>query len=192
MTEDTNRESHKVKAGSARSRRFFTVALILIFAVVLLGSVSDHTSGARFFTSSSNPRAVFSGGTMTFINSRDGSTVISATGFAPGASVTGTLTLTSKGNLGADVTISETAMTDQPAAAALSSALTLKIENVTGTAVTLYNDTMSEFSSVSLGRFSAEETRTYRFTLTFPTANAISSHQGASTNMTMRFTGVAQ
>jgi spore coat-associated protein N len=181
-----------MRAGSARSRRFLTTALVLVFAVVLLGLVSIRSSEARFAVASSNPGAVFSSGTMTLVNSRDGSAVISATGLAPGASVIGTLTLTSQGDLGADVTLTNTAITDQPAAATLSTALTLKIENTTGTAVTLYNSTMSAFTSVSLGRFDPEETRTYRFTLTFPTANAISSRQGSSTSMTIRFSGVAQ
>jgi hypothetical protein len=177
---------------NARSRHLFTMSLVLCVIALSITIMGSLSSGAKFSNASSNPGAAFTGGTMSLVNSRDGSAVLSATGLAPGASVNGTLTLTDQGNLTAGVTLTRTSLTDTPSGAALSSVLTLTIADITGTTQTLYSGTMSGFSSVILSPLTAGETRTYRFTVAFPTASATSNQQNASTSMTVRFTGVAQ
>jgi len=73
---------------------------------------------------------------------------------------------------------------------ALSAALDLKIEDITGAAITLYQGTPAAFSSRSLGSIAPAATRTYRFTLTFPAANANSALQGATMLLRLEFMGV--
>lgn len=175
------------------SRHFFTVALALALAAALSSWAAVGSSGARFTAVSSNPGAVFSSGTMTLVSTADGSAVINAGTLAPGASVSGTLTLTDKGDLGAQVTLAKTSLDDQPSSAALSSALTLTIvEIASSTTQTLYQGAMNAFDAVALDAFAPSESRDYRFTVTFPQANASPDLQGARTTMIIRFRGVAQ
>jgi hypothetical protein len=51
---------------------------------------------------------------------------------------------------------------------------------------------MSTFSSLNLGLLSAGQTRSFRFTVTFPQTAAIPALQAASTTMLLRFSGVTQ
>jgi hypothetical protein len=194
MTCSSDRQFRRAKAQRRIGpRHFFAAALALALAAVVLGSITAGSSGARFTAVSSNPGAVFSSGTMTLVSTADGSAVVSAGALAPGASVSGTLTLTNEGNLGASVTLAKTSLDDQPSSPSLSSALTLTIAEtaVSGTR-TLYTGTMSDFGEITLDPFSPSESRDYRFSVTFPETNASPDLQGASTTMTIRFRGVAQ
>ena len=51
---------------------------------------------------------------------------------------------------------------------------------------------MNSFSSLALVQFNASETRTYRFTVTFPESGATPGLQGAACAMLIKLTGVAQ
>jgi hypothetical protein len=170
-----------------KSRRAAPKAIILLaLALVSFLVLTAGQSGALFARSSANPGNAFAAGTLALTNSKNGAVVVSATGLMPGGSATGTLTVATSGNVSSVVTLTGT---DDNSA--LAQALSLKIEDVTSTAQTLWSGTMSDFSSLSLGSFSVGASKSYRFTVTFPAANASSSLLNASTSMTLRFTGVA-
>jgi hypothetical protein len=164
----------------------------LLAAVGLLLSTVLGSSDATLTRVSVNPGNAFSAGVSSHVNSKNGAMVISAAGLMPGGSASGTLTITVQGDYPAVVTLANAGISDQPASPALSQALTLKVEDITGTLQTLWNGTMSNFSSLSLGQIASGTTKTYRFTITFATGSAVPGLQNASTAMTIRFTGVAQ
>ena len=105
----------------------------------------------------------------------------------PGTSSSGSASITISGSYSAAVTLTGTSD-----GAALAQALTLLVENTTGTVTTVWTGKMSDFSSVSLGTFTSGTTRTYRFTVSFPAANAVAGLEDATTTETLTFTGVAQ
>jgi spore coat-associated protein N len=167
-----------------------TALLPALLILVLTGAVGS--SDARFISLSHNPGALFASGSITLTNSKSGAAVITATGLLPGSSKSGELSLTAHGDFRVGVTLTSAGITDQPSSPALSQALVLQVQDVTGTPRVIWSGAMGSLSSVSLGHLSSGSTATYRFTVTFPVANAVAGLQNASTTMTLRFTGVAQ
>jgi hypothetical protein len=160
--------------------------------LVIVASCFVATSVATFVVRTQNPGNAFAAGSFTLLNSKDGAYVIDVAGLRPGQSTTGTLTLTNQGDYASGATISKLSITDTPASPALSGALTLMIEDITSTPQTLWNNTMSSFTSLTLTDFAKNAARTYRFTVTFPQAGATPSLQGASSVLVLKFVGVAK
>lgn len=183
VRQQTNRSFHR--------RTLATVALLPAVLVLILAELIG-SSGASFVSRSHNTGSLFTSGAVSLTNSRGGEAVITATGLLPGSSATGELTLAARGNFNLVVTLRKGAITDQPASPALSQALTLSVERISGTAQVLWSGTMSNLPSVSLGQLTPGSSATYRFTVTFPVANAVAELQNTSTKMTLEFTGVAQ
>jgi hypothetical protein len=161
--------------------------LVLLLAVLHL----TVCTGAVFNMRSVNPTNRVAAGTLTFTSSKDGAAIISAAGLLAGQSQVGTVTLTATGDQTGRYTLGHTTLVDLPSGTQLSPALTLKIEDITGTPATLYSGTMAAFTSVSLGSLAPAAAKTYRFTVTFPTASATPSLQGASSTLTLRFSAVS-
>ncbi len=172
--------------------KVLAAAALLPAILILVLSETVASSDARFVSFSYNPGALFTSGSVSLTNSKSGVAVVSATGLLPGSSASGELSLTAHGDYRVGITLANAGITDQPASPALSQALTLRVEDVTGTPQVIWSGTMSSLTSVSLGRLSPGSTATFRFTVTFPVANAVAGLQNASTTMTLRFTGVAQ
>ena len=191
MTGQTDIASRRATSRPRLLPRLAALA-VLLAALILVLSVTIASSDARDTSVKVNAGNAFSAGSMALVNSRSGSAVISASGLMPGGSATGSLTLTAQGNYTAAVTLANAGISDTPSSPALSQALTLLVEDVTGTPQTLWSGTMSSLSAVSLGQITSGSTRTYRFTVTFPSGGAVPGLQNASTTMTLRFTGVAQ
>jgi hypothetical protein len=168
-----------------------SVSTLVTLALLLVVLRLTAFSGATFNWRSVNPTNRVAAGTLTFTNSADGTAIISASDLRPGQSQVGTATLTATGDQVGAYTLGHTTLTDLPFGTQLSSALTLKIEDITGTPAALYNGTMASFTSVSLGSWSPAAQRTYRFTVTFPTASATPSLQGAGSTLTLRFSTVS-
>ncbi|MFH1574281.1 MAG: hypothetical protein ABIG68_09875 [Acidobacteriota bacterium] len=183
------------RAGGER-RRIGSLSVICLFGCLGLAMLvifaGPAVSGAHFVWSSSNPGNVFTAGTFRLLNSVDGGYVINVAGLRPDQSVTGTLTLTCQGNYPGAVSMTNGGITNSPSSPARSAALTVMIEDITGTPQTLYNGTMSAFASLALTPFSAGQTRTYRFTVTFPQSGAVPGLQGAACSLQVRFVGVVQ
>ena len=155
--------------------------------MVLLASLTLGRSGATLLRTSRNPGSAFSAGTLTLSNTKDGAVIVSAAGLLPAGSASGSASITIQGNYSASVVLTGTG--DQ---SALAQALTLQIDDTTGTLQTLWSGTMSNFTTLTLGTFASGTTRSYRFTIAFPAANATAGLQNSTTTMTLRFTGVAQ
>jgi hypothetical protein len=147
-----------------RLRRIVTTAAIILVGLALFFGGTVGRSGAKFVQKSANTGNLFSAGSITLTSTKSGAAVLSAVGLVPGGSANGTLTIGTTGNYTAAVTL--TGKTDN---SALAQALTLKIEDVTGTATTLWTGTMSSFSTLSLGNLATGASKSYRFTVTLPT-----------------------
>ena len=182
--------SHKGAPGTKVKKAFLTLVVLALLAVALQSLVF---SGASFTSSSGNPGNTFTAGTFGHTNSKDGVLVIDATGLWPGCGAkTGTLTITGTGDFSGAYTLTKAGVVDTPADPGLSNALTLRIEDITGTAVTLSNTTVAGFNTVSVGTIASGASRQYRFTLTYPTAAANAALQGASMTLRLQFMGVSQ
>jgi spore coat-associated protein N len=160
--------------------------------LVIMASCAAATSAATFVVRTQNPSNAFAAGSFKLLNSADGSYAINVTGLRPGQSTTGTLSLTNQGDYVSGATISKVSITDTPVSPALSGALTLLIEDITSTPQTLWNNTMSSFTTLTLTDFAKSQARTYRFTVTFPQAGATPSLQGANSVMVLKSVGVAK
>ena len=181
--------SRKGAPGTKVKKAFLTLVVLALLAVVLQSLVF---SGASFTSSSGNPGNTFTAGTFGHTNSKDGVLVIDAAGLWPGASKTGTLTITGTGDFSGAYTLTKAGVVDAPAAPGLSNALTLRIEDIIGAPQTLSNTTVAGFNTASLGTIASGASKEYRFTLTYPTAAADTALQGASMTLHLQFTGVAQ
>jgi hypothetical protein len=180
--------SHKGAPGTKVKKAFLTLVVLALLAVALQSLVF---SGASFTSSSGNPGNTFTAGTFGHTNSKDGVLMIDAAGLWPGASKTGTLTITGTGDFSGAYTLTKAGVVDTPAVPSLSNALTLRIEDITG-ASQLSNTTVAGFTTVSLGAIAPGASQQYRFTLTYPTAAANIALQGASMTLRLQFTGVSQ
>jgi hypothetical protein len=179
----------RAAAGTKVKTAFLTLVVLALLAVALQSLVF---SGASFTSSSGNPGNTFTAGTFGHTNSKDGVLMIDAAGLWPGASKTGTLTITGTGDFSGAYTLTKAGVVDTPAVPGLPNALTLRIEDITGASQTLSNTTVAGFTTVSLGAIAPGASQHYRFTLTYPTAAANIALQGASMTLRLQFTGVSQ
>ena len=182
---------------NARTRKDarLKTALVSLLVLALLALVLQSLvfSGASFTSGSRNTGNALAAGTLSHIDSRSGQVVLAATGLRPGQSSSGTLTITGVGNLSAMYTLSVASLVDTPASAALSGALQLTIDDMTsGTAVREWSGLVSSLGTVPLDTIAPGAVRTYRFTLSFPAANAASGLQDAAMTLRLQFTGVQQ
>ncbi len=135
---------------------------------------------------------MFTAGSLSHSNTANGGVVLDASSLHPGQSKLGSLTLTGGGTLSGAYTLTNAGIVDTPASPGLSNTLALKIEDITGTATTLFSGTAASFTSAALGTIAPGATRTYRFTITYPAAGANSALQGDGMTMNLQFAGVQQ
>lgn len=173
--------------GTKAAKAFLSLLALTLLAVALQSVVF---SGAGFSAGTANPANAFTAGTLAHVNSKAGQIVLGAANLRPGQSNNGTLSITGGANLTGAYTLSKVSLIDTPASPGLSNALTLLIEDVTSGTTTLYTGTAATFTSRSLGSIAPGAVRTYRFTLTYPTAGASPALQGASMALRLQFTGV--
>lgn len=111
-------------------------------------------------------------GSFAQLNSRAGLSIFTADSLAPGAAVTGAVTVTNAGTLGGRFTLSPADVSDTPGAGAgrLSERLALAVVDVTvpSSPRTVYSGRLAAMPARQLGRLRAGEARTYRFTATLP------------------------
>jgi hypothetical protein len=174
--------------GRKAKKALLSLAVLALFGVVLQSLVF---SGASFTRGSANPGNAFAAATLSHTNSKNGLVVLAANDLRPGqTSTTGSLTVTGGGTLTGTYSIGKASVVDTPVSPSLSSALNVIIEDTTGTPVTLYSGPISAFTSVPAGTIASGQTRSYRFSLYYPLANATSALQGANMTLTLQFTGV--
>ncbi len=179
-TYDSDRRGHQTR------QRLLLTLLTLGLLAVSLKFVAF--SGASFVDTSTNPRNAFAAGNLRHTNSRSGELILNASALRPGQSRSETVTLSGGGDLTGAYTISRSSLDDP---SGLAGVLILRIDNVSA-GTTLFNGTSANLSTVPAGTIGPQESRTYRFTLSYPVGSATSQQQGAALSMTIQFTGVTR
>jgi hypothetical protein len=156
--------------------------LLVSLALITLALGTAMFSGASFTSKSANS-ASLAAGSVQLSSSKPNEAIVAATGMKPGGSSEGTISIGNEGDVAGTVTLKATGLTGT----ALAAVISLKIEDVTGTASKKYEGKLGAFSSVSLGSFAAGTTRKYRFTLSWPEASDEASLQGASTTLSLQW-----
>jgi len=167
--------------------RLVLVGLLLLLAVgVAVGS------SAVFTSSSANPQNTFTSGTLSQSNSKDNAAILTADKMVPGGSLNGTVTVQNTGDVSGNFSLSSSNVTDTPGpnGGKLSTVLRLQIVE-TGPGTTIYDGRFDSMPRQSLGKWSAGEQHTYRFTVTFPDGGTPPSpttgdnaYQGSATTST--------
>jgi len=113
-------------------------------------------------------------GALTMSNSRDGGAIFSASNFAPGDSISGTVAITNTGTAQGSLALQST-----PAAISgahgqvLLDALTLRISDVTaGANNPIYEGRLAALPALSLSTLDAGDARTFRFSASLPDGGA--------------------
>jgi spore coat-associated protein N len=177
-----------VRLLSLRSLRIGGLVVVLLLAGLTVayaatGSfplTTTHNSAARAFSAD----AV---GSLTIENSLEGQAILHATAMAPGQSRTGQVTITNSGNIAADFTLADSAVTNSPGPTAFSTVAQLVIQDISDPAVpiTIYAGSLGGLTPIALGNFGVGDARTYRFTVTFPQGSPAVDNplQGASSSV---------
>jgi hypothetical protein len=164
------------------SHRWLLLAALALLALAL---GSAMFSGASF-SSRSASKASLAAGSVGLTSSKPNQAIVSATGMEPGAAREGTIVIGNEGDVAGTVTLKASGLTGP----ALAAVIDLKVDDITSGTTQKWSGKLDSFSSgVSLGSFAAAETRTYRFTLSWPPSAKEASLQGATTSLTFQWSG---
>src|SRR4051794_28241295 len=94
---------------------------------LLLAAGAVVGSGADFNASSANPANTFASGTLSIVNSKEGTAVLSASGLRPTGSAVGTVDIENTGSLSGAFTLSRTTPVDSHTTNALSGKLNVTV-----------------------------------------------------------------
>src|SRR5262245_16227376 len=174
-------------------RRFFlrleVIAVLVVAACLAVLSTSSKAPALGGLELTAGP-----GGTLTLSNSKEGAAILSLGGMRPGDSVTDTVTLGNTGTIPGDLTLATSNLVDTPGSGggALSGELDLRIQDVTGSPLTVYNGKIDALTPVGLGTLAAGDSRVYEFRVSFPDVGpgAENSFQGSSTSVQFDWTAV--
>jgi hypothetical protein len=137
-------------------------------------------------------RALRAGGGLSISDSAGGQAILIAAGMAPGQTRVGEVTIGNDGDVSGVFSLAAAGVIDT--GGALSAMLQLKVDDVTGAAATtVYSGRLDAMGAVSLGDIPAGESRSYRFSVTFPSGNAAVDNalQGASTSVQFDWSATA-
>jgi spore coat-associated protein N len=167
---------------------------------LLLAAAAVVGSGADFTASSANPANTFAAGTLSILNSKEGTAVLSANNLRPGNSSVGTVDIQNSGGLSGAFTLARTVPVDSDGANPLSSKLNLTIVDcgtfVGATPPTCGDgDDVSKYSAgtiaqmgttghlvTALGTYAANEKHRYQFTVQLDTT-AGNAYQGDTSSV---------
>jgi spore coat-associated protein N len=152
-------------------------------------------SGADFTAASANPSNVFSAGSLTINNSKEGSAILSASNMRPGdPATTGTVDIENAGSLSGAFSLSRQSPADSDSAHPLSSKLNLVVVDCgafagstiptcgDGDDVTKYSGTVAAMSgSTALGTYAAAEKHRYKFSVALDSSAGNVFQGGSST-----------
>jgi hypothetical protein len=132
-------------------KRIPSVLRLAVVAAVL--ALALMTTGDRETPAAAELR-VASGSTFSMSNSKEGQAILSAAKIGPGASVSETVTVANTGSIPGDFTLSQTGLSDTRGlgGGALSAALDLHVEDVTGTPATVFAGKLAGAGPASPGR----------------------------------------
>jgi hypothetical protein len=165
----------------AGSHRWLLLAALALLALAL---GSAMFSGASFSSKSAN-KASLSAGSVKLSSSKLGETIVSASGMEPGASREGTIKIGNEGDVAGTVMLTASGLTGT----ALAAVIDLKVDDITSGTTQKWSGKLGSFTSLALGSFEAGSTRTYRFTLSWPSASDAASLQGTSSSLTFNWNG---
>jgi hypothetical protein len=188
----------KVLAGQPRLALGALLTLLLAAAAVV-------GSGADFTASSANPANTFASGTLSILNSSEGSAVLSASNLKPaGAPAVGTVDIENTGSLAGAFRLSRTAPVDSDASNPLSGKLNVTVVDCgvfsggvapacgNGDDVTKYTGgTLAQMGTGghaigALGTYAAGEKHRYEFTVQLD-GSADNAYQGDSSTVEFDF-----
>jgi spore coat-associated protein N len=173
---------------------------------LLLAAAAVVGSGADFTATSANPTNTFASGTLSILNSKEGSAVLTASNMRPGAAATvGTVDIQNTGSLSGTFTLSRTAPVDSDSGNPLSSKLNVTVVDCgafagstapacgDGDDVNKYTGTIADMGTAGhtvsgLGTFGGGDKHRYRFRVTLD-SSASNAYQGDSS--TTEFTWAA-
>lgn len=157
--------------------------LLTALALLALALGSAMFSGASFSSKSANKASLAAGSVK--LSSSTNEAIVSASGMDPGASREGTIRIGNEGDVAGAVTLSASGLTGT----ALAAVIDLKIDDVTSGTTQKWSGKLGSFTSLALGSFEAGSTRTYRFTLSWPSTSDAASLQGTSSSLTFSWNG---
>jgi hypothetical protein len=165
----------------AGSHRWLLLAALALLALAL---GSAMFSGASFSSKSAN-KASLAAGSVKLSSSKPNEAIVSAAGMEPGASREGTIKIGNEGDVAGTVTLSASGLTGS----ALAAVIELKVDDVTSGTTQKWRGTLDCFTRLAVACFYAATTRTYRFTLSWPSSSDSASLQGASSSLTFNWEG---
>jgi hypothetical protein len=173
--------------------------LLIALGALLISTAVAVGSGANFNATSANPGSLINAGTIVVTDSLPGASILNLTAVKPGASSSGAVNITNGGDVPASFTVAPAGLVNVPASPALSSELTLQIQDLGDpactvscpAAVTMYTGALGAMGTLTLGTFPAAATHRYSFSVTFPdsgSGGADNAYGGASTTVDYRWT----
>jgi spore coat-associated protein N len=171
---------------------------------LLLAAAAVVGSGADFTASSANPSNTFASGTLSIVNSKEGTAVLSATGLRPTSSAVGTVDIENSGTLSGAFTLSRTTPDDSDSSNKMSEKLNVTVVDCgtfsgstppacgNGDDVVKYGSgTLAQMGTVghtisALGTFAAGEKHRYQFTVQLD-GSAGNAYQGDSSSVEFDF-----
>jgi spore coat-associated protein N len=159
--------------------------LLASLALLTLALGTAMFSGASFSSRSANSAALAAGSIQ--LGSSTNQAIVAASDMKPGQSREGTIKIKNEGNVAGIVTLTTTGLSG----AALAAVIDLKVDDITSGTTQKWSGKLDTFpaAGVSLGSFAADLTRTYRITLSWPSASNGASLQGTSTSLTFQWIG---
>jgi hypothetical protein len=172
-----------------RNARILVLALILLLVAGLLVGVSF----AVFSTSSANAGNVFTAGSLSSSNSKNGA-ILTAANMVPGDTVEGTVTIKNTGDSEGAFRLSSSTPTDTagPNGGKLSTVLDLRVVQDPGaTSKVVYDGKFNAMTTpVNVGTWAGGAEHTFEFTVTFPDGGTPggpttgdNAYQGSSTTV---------
>jgi hypothetical protein len=174
-------------------------------ATLALAASAVIGSGADFNAASANPANTFATGTLSMVNSRAGSAVLTASGLRPGgASTTGDVDIANSGSITGVFSLARGAIADSDAVNPLSAKLSVTVDDcgafvgatppVCGDSddVTKYTGTLADMGTTgheisSMGTFAAAEKHRYHFTVAVD-GSATNAYQGDTSSVQLDWT----
>jgi hypothetical protein len=171
---------------------------------LLLAAAAVAGSGADFTASSANPANTFASGTLSILNSKEGTAVLSATGLRPTGSAVGTVDIQNSGSLSGTFTLARTTPVDSDTTNPLSGKLNVSVVDCgafsgatpstcgDGDDVVKFNGgTLAEMSTAGhpisgLGTYAAGEKHRYQVTVQLD-GSAGNAYQGDSSTVEFDF-----
>jgi spore coat-associated protein N len=165
---------------------------------LLLAAGAVVGSGADFTASSANPANTFASGTLSIVNSKEGTAVLSASNLRPTGSAVGTVDIENTGSLSGAFTLSRTTPVDSDTSNPMSAKLNLTAVDCgtfngataptcgDGDDATKYSGTIAAMGATALGTYNAGVKHRYQFTVTLD-GTAGNAYQGDSSSVEFDF-----